>query len=126
MLSPNVIALYERIDPKPLWDTLFCREHNIVQCQAGSQHLGHSMTLQSKFNEQDIISDTRFSVYGDAYSTVTIAYLSEWLPGTSRQKINAFSYEALIKHLAIPENKTFGAILVMEMIEQLKNMEQVS
>ena len=118
MLNANVIGLYERINPEPLWDDHFCRQNRVLYHQVGSEYAGVLIKLQIKTNQTNSVTDTRFSVYGDAYAIAAIAYFSEWLLGRSVKTINQFSYEKLTDFLEIPENKTLGSILLMQLIEK--------
>lgn len=120
MHEQQVISLYSQLDPAPLWDNPYCRAHKILSAQAGSLYQGNVICIQIKLNNQHIIEDTRGAVYGQATTIAAMAYLKTWLMHKPHDALQTFSYDTLVEQLNLNDHNQYGAILAMEVIEQLQ------
>lgn len=85
------------------------REVATVRVEAPTS--GEILQLQLSFNEDNVITETRFKAYGCGWMIACGSLLTERISGLTRVEAGQFRHHELVEQLTVPPEKLHCAVL---------------
>jgi nitrogen fixation NifU-like protein len=112
--SDKVLDHYE--NPRNV-GTMNDQDKNVGTGMVGAPACGDVMRLQSRVNEQDIITDAKFKTYGCGSAIASSSLLTEWVKGMHIDKAELLKNTQLATELALPPVKIHCSVLAEDAIK---------
>jgi nitrogen fixation NifU-like protein len=112
MSSPQYSSLVEEHFVRPRNVGSLPSADDVVTGRAGSREQGVSCQISARVRD-DAIAEVRFQMYGCPHCIAAASWLSERLPGSTVQDLEAWSWREAAAALDVPAEKR-GRLLVLE------------
>ncbi|NKB46290.1 MAG: Fe-S cluster assembly scaffold IscU [Legionellales bacterium] len=92
---------------------------DVRSARRGEIGVGDVLQLQIQVDDQQLIIDAKFKVYGNPYAIAAMAWLTEQLMGRTLIKARKLTHQTVVEALDIPPTKLHTALQVEDILYEV-------